>query len=120
MTPKEAHPDKLTDPIERAIAKLARIARWDTINGGTRALVLLDHMKRSPNYDRYHTAISNVYAFSNRTVCGHGAFECPECGNVVFGIEAAYTCCTLEDPESHPHVFETVAERILEKGDLNQ
>ena len=93
MKLKELSPDTLHDSRERTIAKLARIARCDTVFGGAKALVLLRRLQRSPNHGDYSAAVCEVYSRSDGTVCGHGAYECPECGSAHFGTEAALLCC---------------------------
>jgi len=89
--------DPRTQPpsAERAMARLARIARADTYFGGARALVLLKRLSRSVAAD-YDHVVSDVYGRSDYTVAGHGFYECPECGSAHYGEDAAWECCQVE------------------------
>ena len=86
--------DPRTQPpsAERAMAKLARIARADTFFGGARALVLLKRLQGFVAAD-YDYVVGEVYGHSNGTVCGIGFYECPECSSIVFGESDAYNHC---------------------------
>ena len=96
---KEAHPDTLRTPYERACAKLAQIARHDTIFGGARALVLAKRMDaRKGATVPANGIVSDVYAASNYSCGEWGAYACPECGQSHLGTEAAYRCC--QEPEA--------------------
>lgn len=80
---------------ERATVKLARIARRDTIHGGARALVIAKRMNRA-KIDA-NAIVSDVYHGSNYSLGEHGAYECPECGCVHLGTEAAFNCCANQE-----------------------
>ena len=70
------------------IAKLAQIARLDTINGGARALVIA---KEKPELAYI---VSDVYSLSTgKHSENFEAWECPECGCAHLGKEAAFSCC---------------------------
>jgi len=98
MKLKEAHPNTLADPYERACAKLARIARHDTIHGGARALVLAERMDaRRGAQVPANAIVGGVYATSNYSCGDWGAYECPECGQSHLGNEAAYRCCQEQE-----------------------
>jgi hypothetical protein len=88
---KETSPNNLEDKTERAIAKLARIARGDTVHGGARALVIAGRMKRA-KFDA-DAVVSDIYSRSNLSLGEYGAYECPECGGAYLGTEAALNCC---------------------------
>lgn len=91
MKLKEVSPKILTNRYERACARLARIARNDTVFGGARAMVLAKrfNLKEVPAGE----IVSDVYAASNY-MCGEwGVYECPECGQAYLGTKAALNCC---------------------------
>lgn len=93
MKLREANPNQLSDREQRACAKLARIARGDTIFGGAKAMVIA---KRARNMHCQFPAlnvVSDVYSASNYSCGDWGAYECPECGQAHLGTEAAYACC---------------------------
>ena len=93
MNTRPAPWDHLTCQDERKIAHLAAIARCDTINGGARAMVIA---RKCSRWDAAGV-VSCVYGQSTgRHSHEHEAWECPECGNVLLGIEAAETCCAYE------------------------
>ena len=93
MKLKEANPSLLLDRSQRAEAKLARIARCDTVNGGARALVLAKRLRSMGSSLDAEGIVGDVYCASNYSCGDHGAYECPECGGVHLGTEAAYRCC---------------------------
>ena len=79
-------------PYERACARLEHIARYDTINGGARAMVLAGRAsrKRFPARD----IVSDVYgASTGKASETWGAWRCDECGSVFLGRDAAAECC---------------------------
>ena len=84
---KPAHYSTLSGE-EMEIAKLAQVARLDTINGGARAFVLA---KKMPNLE---WVVSDVYS---RSTGKHSttleAWECPECGQSYLGQEKVFACC---------------------------
>lgn len=100
MKLKEAHPDELYDRYERACAKLARIARGDTIHGGARALVLAKRLTKLRSTIPAEDIVSSVYAASNYSCGEWGAYECPECGSAHLGTEKAYACCSEVEEEA--------------------
>lgn len=90
---------ELPDREQRAVARLAKLARWDTIAGGTWAMVLAERADRlkfnSAGYGAMEV-VSIVYSASS----GHHhpeleAWECPECGQAHLGKDAAYACCAI-------------------------
>lgn len=91
MKLKSVPASSLNDPHQRACARLARIAVCDTIFGGTRALRIAARCK----YKKIpaEEIIGDVYSSSNGSAGEWGAYECPECGQVYLGTEAAYACC---------------------------
>lgn len=93
MRLKEANPSDLYDRGDRACAKLARIARGDTIHGGARALVLAERAERIGVHFPASEVVSEVYSLSNYTCGRFGAYQCPECGRASLGQDAAYACC---------------------------
>lgn len=95
MKLKETSPNNLFDKTERAQAKLARIARGDTIHGGARALVLVGRLGRA-KFDA-DEVVSEVYRLSNYTCGRFGVYECPECGAAHLGEEKALNCCISQD-----------------------
>jgi len=95
MKLKECSPKLLSDGSERAQAKLARIARWDCINGGARALVLAKRMTRA-QFDAY-AVVSSAYTAYDGYATDYLAYECPECGCPVIGSDNALGHCSLTD-----------------------
>ena len=94
MRLKEVSSRRLTDPYERACARLARMARSDTVFGGCRALMIAKRMdKRKGAQVPAVEIVSAVYAASNYGCGEWGAYECPECGQAHLGTQAAYACC---------------------------
>ena len=90
----EAHPDELYDRYERACAKLARIARHDTIHGGARALVLANRLKNLRSEVPANDIVGTIYGASNYSCGEWGAYEFPECGQAHLGTEKALACCS--------------------------
>jgi predicted RNA-binding Zn-ribbon protein involved in translation (DUF1610 family) len=84
---------------ERAIDRLARIARHDTVYGGCRALVIAKRMDSiNPSGPGYEYIVSDVYSRSSgQRSEQYEAWECPECGQVYLGRETAMRCCTGGD-----------------------
>ncbi len=98
---KETNPVKLENKHDRACARLARIARGDTVHGGARALTIAKRCK----YKKIpaHDIVSDVYGASNYSCGEWGAYECPECREAHLGTEAALNCCAhieIEDEEN--------------------
>lgn len=93
MKLKECSPDELASREDRAIAKLARIARGDTVHGGAKALVLAKRLNGMNSQVPADEVVGEVYSLSNYTCGRFGAYECPECGSAHLGTEAAYACC---------------------------
>ncbi len=99
MRLKEASPSRLFDRHDRAVAKLARIARVDTIHGGARALVLERRLIAMGSDVPDTGVVSSVYGASNYSCGEFGAYECPECGTAHLGTERAYACCSQQEEE---------------------
>jgi len=99
MKLKEAHPSKLYDRTERACAKLARIARADTVFGGAKALVIADRLDRMGSRVPAQAVVGDVYAASNYSCGEWGAYACPECGTAYLGPDKAYACCDPDNPD---------------------
>jgi hypothetical protein len=105
MRLREANPAQLYDRHDRACAKLARIARGDTIHGGARAMVLAKRLEAMHTAIRDHSGVpameivSDVYSASNYSCGEWGAYECPECGSVHLGTSAALQCCAESEGE---------------------
>jgi hypothetical protein len=79
---------------ERAQAKLALIARNDTVFGGAKAMVVARRLKNMGSQLDLEGIVSDVYSASDWTVTPRWmALECPECGMVHLGMEAAQECC---------------------------
>ncbi len=97
----EVNPSKLFNRADRACAKLARIARGDTVYGGVKALVLAKRLNRMGTKLPVDAIVGDVYAASNYSLGDWGAYECPECGCAHLGRDAALQCCSadLEDSE---------------------
>ena len=100
---------KLSDPIERATARLAAIARQDTIHGGAMAMVIAkdgwfegEYMRKDKfpvGFDA-NSIVSDVYSASTgERHPVHEAWECSECGQAHLGINAAMECCKEPDQE---------------------
>ncbi len=95
MKLKETNPKNLENKHERACARLARIARNDTVFGGARALTIANRCK----YKKIpaDVIVSDVYHRSNYSCGEWGAYECPECGQTHLGTEAALNCCNFDE-----------------------
>lgn len=101
MKLREANPKELADRGDRAAAKLARIARNDTVYGGARALVLASRLDRLRSTVPARAIVGDVYGASNYSCGEWGAYCCPECGQVHLGTVAAFGCCAeREDGDS--------------------
>lgn len=92
-TLKEVHPNKLDNRHDRACAKLARIARGDTIWGGAKALVIAKRAEAMGVQFPALAVVTDVYHASNYSCGPWAAYECPECGTVHLGEESALNCC---------------------------
>jgi rubrerythrin len=88
---------------ERKVAHLAAIARMDTVFGGARALTIA----RKCTAWNAAEVVADVYS---RSTGKHSeqfeAWECPECGTVHLGFEAAADCCAFEAMELHAEISE--------------
>lgn len=93
MKLREANPSKLYDRHDRACAKLARIARGDTIHGGARAMVLAKRLEAMGSKVPADQIVGDVYSASNYSCGEWGSYECPECGSAHLGQSAALACC---------------------------
>ena len=91
---QELSPDKLYDRGERALAKLARIARNDVYFGGAKAAVIADRLVNMGSQLALHDVVQEAYCSSNGIARNFQAYACPECGSSCFGEEAAYSCCS--------------------------
>ena len=86
--------DQLHDRTERGCARLAAIARNDTIFGGARAMVLAQRLSRLNSPIPAHEIVGDVYSASTgRWHPTWEAFECRECGQARLGLNAAMSCC---------------------------
>ena len=85
---------KLANREDRATAKLALIARNDTIYGGARAMTIAARLNRLGSNVPADDVVSEVYSLSNYTCGRFGVYECPECGQVYLGAAAAAECCS--------------------------
>ncbi len=110
MKLKEANWRKLHDPHERACCKLANIARHDTIHGGAKALVIAKRLYGMGSKIPADEIVGDVYSASNYSCGEWGAYECPECGSVHLGTEAAHKCCQPDPDEEERLVIERDAE----------
>lgn len=81
-------------PETRQMVEFARSAVEDTYSGGCAALTIA---KRRNNAD-LEAIVSEVYSVSSGKVPNHlDAWECPECGSVHYGREAAAQCCAMDE-----------------------
>ena len=95
MRTKQVSWKDLSEPRDRACAKLALIARHDTIHGGAKAMVLEKRLLAMGSSIPAREIVGDVYAASNWTVTRQwGAYECPDCGQVHLGEERALECCS--------------------------
>lgn len=95
--------DSLTDRSERLEARIAAIARGDTILGGARALRLANRLAEFPHGTDLRGVVADVYSASTgKASREHEAWQCPECGSAHLGIQAAFECCaeTFEEVET--------------------
>ena len=110
MQLKEGRIADILDPDDRAIARLANLARVDTIWGGCRALVLAERVERGDPVDfdaqwaerdvirqMGHEVVAEVYSRSNYTCGRFGCYKCPECGQSWLGGEKTQACCNEEE-----------------------
>ena len=95
MKLEEGAPADLTDRAERECAKLARIARGDTVHGGARAMVIAKRANAMGCRFPADEVVSEVYSLSNWTCGRFGVYRCPECGQSYLGMDAAYNCCSM-------------------------
>lgn len=97
MKLKEVSPKKLTNRHERACARLANIARHDTVFGGAKALTISHRcrFKRIPAGE----IVTDVYHASNYSCGKWGVYECPECGQAHLGTESVLNCCVNSDDD---------------------
>lgn len=104
---QEISPDKLSDRGERALAKLARIARFDVNFGGAKALVIADRLAKMGSTLDAHTVVGEAYCSSTGTARDFTAYACPECGSPCFGEDAAFICCSaIYDDETDENEIE--------------
>lgn len=90
--------DELSSPHEQACARLALIARGDTINGGARALVLAkrSRLKSFPA----EQIVGDIYSASTGKHSKEWEpWQCDECGQAHLGQHAAFVCCKEEDED---------------------
>ena len=88
---KEVSPYKLTGH-DRALARLAWIARHDVIWGGARAMVLANRLKGD-----FQDVVSEAYTSVTGTAENYIAYECNECGQAHLGKDNALRCCQYDD-----------------------
>jgi hypothetical protein len=94
---KEAKPTELSNPQDRASAKLARIARCDVNFGAARALVLANRLERMRSNIQPHRIVGDAYANNNGNAHEFLAYHCPECDTVVLGRTSAINHCNNND-----------------------
>lgn len=98
MNPTAIPASRLHDPFDRAVAKLAVIARSDTVLGGARAMVIEGRLFRMGSRVADQGIVRAVYSSSSgRHHRTFEAWECPECGAAHLGIAAAYACCREDE-----------------------
>ena len=93
----EANPNRLYQRDQRAMAKLARIARCDVNFGGAKAKVIADRLDAMGSTIDYYAVVSEAYGSSTGAAIDYLAYKCPECGNVVMGAHNAQLCCMQTD-----------------------
>ena len=94
MEIKEGKISDIADRKERAIAKLARIARNDCVFGGAKALVIADRLDSMGSEIDAQQIVSDVYTSCNGlTPAQYRPSICPECGQTWLGEDAALNCC---------------------------
>lgn len=94
-TPKQCSWKLLATPYGRACAKLAEIARHDTIYGGASALVIARRMD-----SRKCAAVPAVLVVTDIYTGRRAAwtpYACPECGQAYLGKGGALNCCPEGD-----------------------
>ena len=83
---------------DRASASLAWIATANTVFGGASAMVIAKRLERLGSSVPASDIVSDVYGDSTGSVHRRwGVWECPECGSVHLGQEAAAQCCAFDD-----------------------
>lgn len=93
---QEADTKDLTDRDDRALAKLACIARCDVYFGGCRAVTIARRLDAMGSQLPVHDVIIQAYHSHDGTARDFLPFACPECGTVHLGQDAAYSCCAFE------------------------
>ena len=93
----EANFRLLPDRQERSLAHMAVLARHDVYCGAAQALVLAERLRRMRSGLDYAAVISQAYTSSRGLAPDYLAYECPECGSVHAGCDAALHCCRTED-----------------------
>lgn len=87
----------LHDREDRTVARIATIARNNTVFGGASALVYAKRLARLGGADLEYV-VSDVYARSSgQAHSEYEAFECPECGTACLGSQAAYRHCQEDE-----------------------
>ena len=84
---KEGNWQDIADPDDRAVARLANLARNDTIDGGCAAWVLAEKVRDGVGFHNWAyrncirvaglEIVREVYSLSNRTCGQYGAVVCP-------------------------------------------
>ncbi len=85
---------------DRAIARIARLARLDVIHGGAKALVLAERAERMrlPLAHKLRDAVDLVYGVSSYHLPAElDVWECTECGTSYVGFRNAEDCCLDQD-----------------------
>lgn len=94
MSIDEGNIQNIQDRTDRAIAKLARIARNDCIFGGAKAIVIANRLDAMNSNIDAQQIVSDVYTkCSGNTPDEYIPSICSECGQTVLGIEAALNHC---------------------------
>lgn len=85
--------DSLHAREDRLTARIAAIARADTITGGARASWLAEKLLKIGGTD-LRGVVADVYcASTGRASTEHEAWQCPECGQPHLGQTRAFECC---------------------------
>jgi len=116
MNLKPAHFSDLYSVETRNTAKLAAMARADTVHGGASALVLAERIDKGSKLPFEHSVfrhgfadnasaseiVNHVYSHSTGRPCERfEGWECSECGNAHLGKDSAFACCApCEDSEN--------------------
>ena len=82
---------------DRALAKLALIARHDCYSGSAKAMVIARRLNSMGTELPVDDVVSAAYSSTTGTASEFMPYECPECGSACLGETEAYQHCFCEE-----------------------